>query len=264
MNLELLGIIFSITVYISCLVVEFIYIMRTDRFGRGILLGWGLLIFGALLNCSILPWIVSTSNPEYVKYFPNPIVFSSMTVAGWVPALTIAGIAIFVQGIIEWLHSSKPKEYLKNKKPLITLVFAALLCIFIFIPYINACFMFVLRRISPGLIPFSIYILIDDIINIAAWAVSGSLMALLIGFVLKNNQVISTLKASLIVTIVYIFLRFPTYFTSLIFFQRENNAQLLLMIVAVLQIVFFWACAYGFAWLMEYKFCKSLKSMDPV
>ena len=109
MDLELLILIFTITVYISVLVAEFIYIMRTDRFGRGILLGWGLLIFGALLNCAILPWIASAFNPEYVKYFPNPIVFSSMTVGGWFPALIIAAIALFVQCIIEWLRPPKPK-----------------------------------------------------------------------------------------------------------------------------------------------------------
>ncbi len=153
-------------------------------------------------------------------------------------------------------------EYLKNIKALITLVCAALLCIFIFIPLINGCLNVVLLKITPWLIPWTISMEVFVVFEIIAWSISGALMALLIGLILKHSQVISTLWASLLVTIIYTFLLFPSFSILLTSYKPENRAQLFLIIGAVLRIVFFWICAYGISWHIEHRFRKSIKSVD--
>jgi hypothetical protein len=157
-------------------------------------------------------------------------------------------------------------EYLKNMKALITLVCAALLCIFIFIPLITVCFSFVFLRITPRWVPYSIYsIMLISLFNVVAFAFSGALMALLISLILKNCQVISTLWASLLVTVVYVLLYvcfMPDYFMLSTFFKPQKNVQFILITEMVLRTIFFWLCAYGVAWFMEHKFRKSVKPMD--
>ncbi len=153
-------------------------------------------------------------------------------------------------------------EYLKNIKALITLVCAALLCIFIFIPLIVACLGFVLTKFTPWLIPYTIYIEVGVVFEIIAWSISGALIALLIGLILKDSQVISTLWASLLVTIVSNLLLLQSYYILITTFNPENRAQVLLLIEDVLRVVFFWVCAYVVAWFMEHKFRKPIKSVD--
>ncbi len=153
-------------------------------------------------------------------------------------------------------------EYLKNIKALITLVCAALLCIFIFVPLIVACLGFVLSKFTPWLIPHTIYIEVGVVFEIIAWSISGALIALLIGLILKDSQVISTLWASLLVTIVSNLLLLQSYYILITTFNPENRAQVLLLIEDVLRVVFFWVCAYVVAWFMEHKFRKSIKSVD--
>ena len=150
----------------------------------------------------------------------------------------------------------------KNIKASITLVCAALLCIFIFIPLISVCLSAVLLKITPWLISWTIFIEVSVVFDIIEWSISGALMALIIGFILKGLQVISTLWASLLVTIFYTILLLPNYFTLSTSYNPEDRLQLLLIIEAVLRIVFFWISAYGVAWFMEHQFRKSVKPID--
>ncbi len=109
MDLETVYVVLALVAGIAALVFEFIYILRTRRYGSGILLGWGLLILWAILNSLILPWIVSAFNPEYVKWFPRSITIPFMAIGGWAPALDVAAVVFIVQCIIEWLRPSKHK-----------------------------------------------------------------------------------------------------------------------------------------------------------
>ncbi len=108
MNPKTIFIFLAVAVILAGLVIELIYILRTGRYIRGILLGWGLWSVGYLIVIIILPWIAITINSEYAKLLQVPDAPGFLILVGWAPALFIAIIALFVQCIIEWLFPPKP------------------------------------------------------------------------------------------------------------------------------------------------------------
>ncbi len=99
----------SLIAMLGGLVFEFIYVLRTGKLASGIFYGWVFLIFGTFVASVILPVTLSVLNPDYVKYFPEPMAVGFAIFLGGLYALIIAALSLFVRFIKERLRHSKPK-----------------------------------------------------------------------------------------------------------------------------------------------------------
>jgi hypothetical protein len=141
----------------------------------------------------------------------------------------------------------------------IAITVSSLLCICIFIPLFSALLVGGLLLITPRGVSYSRFAIYELVTQVASFGISGLLIAMVISLTSRNAKVITTLLATLLVTIAIL-----VFFSNSVPLPSEafkNNAHFLLLLGAILQLLFLWVCSFLGAWFMSRKNRKKTLSM---
>ena len=94
--------ILNIFIFVTVVVIPFIYVLYSHKFWRGVFLVWGLMIFTSFIITVPVFAIVYHYNKELaVACFPEAIVMTPIIVFGWIWGLIISAIAIFIRFLVK-------------------------------------------------------------------------------------------------------------------------------------------------------------------
>lgn len=91
------------------LIFAFLYVLRSGKILKGILIGYGLTIIFVFLVSVVFPGVVAIYDKEYSRYFPEAIGVPAIILTGWLPASVVAIVAGFLRHVIKrfWPHSGQ-------------------------------------------------------------------------------------------------------------------------------------------------------------
>jgi len=81
------------------LIIAFLYVLRSGKVLKGILIGWGLSILCIFLDSVVFPGVVAIYSKEYSLYFPEAIAVPAIISIGLLPATIVAIVAGFIRHI---------------------------------------------------------------------------------------------------------------------------------------------------------------------
>jgi hypothetical protein len=96
-------------IVIAGLIIAFLYVLRSGKIFKGILIGYGLSIICISLASVVLPGIVAIYDKEYCQYFPEAIAVPAIIFTGWLPVSIVVIIALIIRHIAKrfWPCSGK-------------------------------------------------------------------------------------------------------------------------------------------------------------
>ena len=139
-------------------------------------------------------------------------------------------------------------------KCVIVAIIASLLCAYIFLPLVSVSLVEAVSAIEKAWITDCHAKALLIIYGMGAaeaigFGVSGLLMSVCIGFVSKNNRMLTTVLALLMVTIIYII--YSLEIVPNIPQEYRSSVLIRLGLRFLLSMVFFWGCAFLGVWLVS-------------
>ena len=86
------------------LIIAFLYVLRSGKYEKGILIGWGLTLIGGCVISTVLPEIASLHNHEYLNFFPEANGIPMIILFGWFEPVIVTIIAGLLRKIVVHLR----------------------------------------------------------------------------------------------------------------------------------------------------------------